>query len=245
MKQVVLFIFIVQYLFGFGQMRFEWINANILEESYEYNNEFIDYLLVHGNVKEIRQTANHIRGGVSNTLVKFDSVGNISYFQELSYPPGSIKISRFLEITYDYDSLNRKVSECKTEIIDDDTLFFRVRNSPNLPAPFLVDVIGKNKYGNSLITVIEKDTTFSTYDEFGRKTRDSIPFNRNTEGKINSYWYYTDSVYCEKSWSARYNVPSYREMYLIDEYGNWIEKRLYWNNDRNYTELFTRKIIYR
>lgn len=245
MKQLVIFIFISQYLFGFGQTRYEWINAPVLEESYEYGNELNDYLFLHGDIKEIRETKYHVSGGMSQILVKFDSVGNINYFQELSYAPDSSTIGHFLEITYEYNSLNRRVSECKTEILDGDTLSFGVRDSLSWLDVFLVDPIKTNEYGNSTVFVIKEDTTFSIYDEFGRKIMDSIPFSRNTEGKINSYWYYTDSVYCEKSWSARYNVPSEREIYLIDEYGNWVEKRLYWDNDRNYRELFTRKIIYR
>ena len=245
MKQIIISIFIFQNLFGFGQTRYEWINAAVLGESYEYHNELNDYSFLHGNIKEIKQKTHHVWGGMSDIFVKFDSSGNIVYFQELSYPSNSSIIGHFLEITYEYDSLNRKVAECKTEILEGDTLSYGVRNSPTWLGAFLFDPIETNEYGHSTVAAIAEDTTFSIYDEFGRKIMDSIPFGQNTEGKINSYWYYTDSIYCEKSWSARYNVPSEREMYLLDEHGNWIEKRLYWDNDLNYTEIFTRKIIYR
>ena len=73
---------------------------------------------------------------------------------------------------------------------------------------------------------------------------DSIPFGSSTEGKKDKFTYLTDSVSCEKIWSAYSDVPSIREYYLLDFYGNWIEKKIFWDNDLKWSNRITRKIVY-
>lgn len=246
MMQFIFFLLLTLPLSSLGQTRYEWINTPEINDMLdEYQDRRRDYLLLHGNVQEIEQKSSHFGGATAVSVMKYDEFGNLQSIQETTYPENSLTIIRFWKIRFDYDSLHRRIAEWRTEIVEGDTIVYEKRSAKKWFGPSFPKPIAVNEFGHSTIMAKAKDTTFSTYDPFGRKIMDSIPFGRNTEGLKNAYWYYRDSIYCEKVWSARSDVPSEREIYLLDEYGNWIEKRIYWDNDRDYMERFTRTILYR
>jgi hypothetical protein len=246
MKYIVFFIFSI-FIFNIsGQNCYKWINhptiSGILDE-FEENER--DYRLLNGKVKEIEVLFYNSSSTdiASKMTAKYDENGNILSFLQVSKDSESSKTIYFLDIKFIYDTNNNIIRELITERLEGK----KIKHSKNTSNMFFSEYpnpITKDQYGNSLSITFEQDTTYSFYDEKGRKIMDSIPFGSSTEGKKDKYTYLTDSIYCEKIWSAYSDVPSEREYYLLDFYGNWVEKKIFWDNDLKWSYRIKRKIVY-
>lgn len=246
MKYIVFFTFCIFMFNLLGQNGYKWINhptiSGILNE-FEENER--DYRLLNGKVKEIEvlfynSSTTEI---ASKMTAKYAENGNILSFLQVSKDSESSKTIYFLDVKFIYDNNNNIIQELITERAEGK----KIKHSKNAQKMFFSDYpdpITIDQYGNSLSIAFEEDTTYSFYDEKGRKIMDSIPFGSSTEGKKDKYTYYTDSIYCEKIWSAYSDVPSDREYYLLDFYGNWVEKKIFWDNDLKWSYRITRKIVY-
>jgi hypothetical protein len=214
----------------------KWINyptvVGILEE---YQENTRDFLLVEGKVKEISQISYYspTKEYKVETIAKYASSGQIQSIQTLSTDSLQSAIVRLYYISFVYDANNQISSERVTDI-----LFF----APTLPAP-----IKSNPAGNSIAIVFEEDTTFSFYDEFGRKTMDSIPYSGNVEGYKYKYAYHQDTVFCDHYWSAIIDAINHKEIFILDQQGNWTEKKeigLFELPSGEWSALHRRKITY-
>jgi hypothetical protein len=246
MKYIVFFtysLFIFQIL---GQSGYKWINhptiSGILNE-FEDNER--DYRLLNGKVKEIEVLFYNSSSTdpASKITAKYTESGNILSFLQISKDPESSKTVYFLEIEFIYDNNNKIIRELIKERYEGKKIKHSKNSQKmffsNYPNPITID-----HYGNSLSITLEEDTTYSFYDDIGRKIMDSIPFGSSNEGKKDKYTYFTDSIYCEKIWSAWSDVPSEREIYILDFYGNWVEKKIFWDNDLKWSDRIIRNIVY-
>ncbi len=246
MKYIVFFTFCIFMFNLLGQNGYKWINhptiSGILNE-FEENER--DYRLLNGKVKEMEVLFyNSSTSDIASKMTaKYAENGKILSFLQVSKDSETAKTIYFLDVKFIYDTNNIMIQELITERLDGK----KIKHSKNAQKMFFSDYpdpITINQYGNSLSIIFEEDTTYSFYDEKGRKIMDSIPFGSSTEGKKDKYTYYTDSIYCEKIWSAYSDVPSDREYYLLDFYGNWVEKKIFWDNDLKWSYRITRKIVY-
>lgn len=246
MKYIVFFAYCSFIVNLFGQTEYKWINhptiSGILNE-FEENER--DYRLLNGKVKEIEVLFYNSSSTdiVSKMTAKYAENGNILSFLQVSRDSESSKTTYFLDIEFIYDNNNNIIRELITERVEGK----KIKHSKNTQKMFFTDYpdpITKDQFGNSLSITFDGDTTYSFYDEKGRKIMDSIPVSPSTEGKKHKYTYFTDSIYCEKIWSAYSDVPSDREYYLLDFYGNWVEKKIFWDNDLKWSYKMTRKIVY-
>ncbi len=246
MKYIVFSTYCIFIFNLLGQNGYKWINhptiSGILNE-FEDNER--DYRLLNGKVKEIEVLFYNSTSTnpASKITAKYAESGTILSFLQISKDPESSKTVYFLEIEFIYDTNNKIIRELITERYEGK----KIKHSKNTQKMFFSDYpnpITKDQYGNSLSITFEEDTTYSLYDEKGRKIMDSIPFGSSTEGKKDKYTYLTDTIYCEKIWSAYSDVPSEREYYIIDFYGNWVEKKIFWDTDLKWSYRITRKIVY-
>jgi hypothetical protein len=228
----------------------KWINyptvVGILEE---YQENTRDFLLVEGKVKEISQISYYspTKEYKVETIAKYASSGQIQSIQTLSTDSLQSAIIRFYYIEFIYDANNQISSERVTDILEGDTIEFLETIIPTFFAPTLPAPIKSNPAGNSIAIVFEEDTTFSFYDEFGRKTMDSIPYSGNVEGYKYKYTYDQDTVFCDHYWSAIIDAVNHKEIFILDQHGNWIEKKeigLEEIPSGKWTALHRRKITY-
>jgi hypothetical protein len=228
----------------------KWINyPTVVGILNEYQENTRDFLLVEGKVKEISQISYYspTKEYKVETIAKYASSGQIQSIQTLSTDSLESAIVRLYYISFVYDAKNQLISEIVTDILEGDIIhdhetiiseFF----APTLPAP-----IKSNPAGNSISIVFEEDTTFSFYDEFGRKTMDSIPYSGNVEGYKYKYAYHQDTVFCDHYWSAIIDAVNHKEIFILDQHGNWIEKKeigLEEIPSGKWTALHRRKITY-
>jgi hypothetical protein len=228
----------------------KWINypevVGILEE---YQENTRDFLLVEGKVKEISQISYYspTKEYKVETIAKYASSGQIQSIQTLSTDSVESAIIRFYYIEFIYDANNQISSERVTDILEGDTIEFLETIIPTFFAPTLPAPIKSNPAGNSIAIVFEEDTTFSFYDEFGRKTMDSIPYSGNVEGYKYKYAYHQDTVLRDHYWSAIIDAINHKEIFILDQHGNWIEKKeigLFELPSGEWSELHRRKITY-
>ena len=246
MKYIVFFTYCFFMFNLLGQNGYKWINhptiSGILNE-FEENER--DYRLLIGKVKEMEVLFynSSTTDIATKMMAKYAENGNILSFLQVSKDAETAKTIYFLDVKFIYDTNNNIIRELITERLDGK----KIKHSKNTQKMFFSDYpnpITIDQNGNSLSITFEEDTTYSFYDEKGRKIMDSIPFGSSTEGKKDKYTYLIDSVYCEKIWSAYSDVPSEREYYLLDFYGNWVEKKIFWDNDLKWSYRITRKIVY-
>lgn len=234
----------------FGQGSYKWINypsvIGILDEM-EANTR--DYALLEGKVKEIRQTSYFTpsKERKIETVAMYAASGEILSIQTTITDSISSSVIRFYSIQFAYDSAKRISSETITDIFEGDTIYNSEKRPPEYFASALPVPIASNELGDPKIIVLEEDTTFSFYDEYGRKTMDSIPYSKNIEGLKYKYAYHKDSVYCEHFWSANSNVPTHKEIFILDRNGNWIEKHeigLFEIPTGEWSAIHRREIVY-
>ena len=250
MKHLISLTILIFSLNLHSQSAQKWINypevVGILEE---YQENTRDFLLVEGKVKEISQISYYspTKEYEVETIAKYASSGQIQSIQTLSTDSAESAIVRFFQIEFLYDANNQISGEKVTDILEGDTIHYQETIIPEFFAPKLPDPIKSNPAGNSISIVFEEDTTFSFYDEFGRKTMDSIPYSGNVEGYKYKYAYYQDTVFCDHYWSAIIDAINHKEIFILDQHGNWIEKKeigLFELPSGEWSELHRRKITY-
>jgi len=171
MKYIV-FVTYSFFIFNlFGQSGYKWINhptiSGILNE-FEDNER--DYRLLNGKVKEIEvlfYNSSSIQP-TSKITAKYAESGNVLSLLQISKDPESSKTVYFLEIEFVYDTNNKIIREIITERYEGK----KIKHSKNTQKMFFSDYpnpITKDQYGNSLSITLEEDTTYSFYDENGRK----------------------------------------------------------------------------
>ncbi len=250
MKHFIFFTILIFSLNLHSQSAQRWINypevVGILNENQENTR---DFLLVEGKVKEISQISYYspTKEYKVETIAKYASSGQIQFIQTLSTDSVESAIVRFFHIEFLYDANNQISSEKVTDILEGDTIHYQEAMIPEFFAPKLPDQIKSNPAGNSISIVFEEDTTFSFYDEFGRKTMDSIPYSGNVEGYKYKYAYHQDTVFCDLYWSAIIDAINHKEIFILDSHGNWIEKKeigLEEIPSGKWTALHRRKLTY-
>ena len=250
MKHFIFFTILIFSLNLHSQSAQRWINypevVGILEE---YQENTRDFLLVEGKVKEISQISYYspTKEYKVETIAKYASSGRIQSIQTLSTGSVESAIIRFYYFEFIYDANNQISSERVTDILEGDTIEFLETIIPTFFAPTLPAPIKSNPAGNSIAIVFEEDTTFSFYDEFGRKTMDSIPYSGNVEGYKYKYAYHQNTVFCDHYWSAYIDAINHKEIFVLDSQGNWIEKKeigLEEIPSGKWTALHRRKITY-
>ena len=247
MKHIIIFIFCIFLLNLYGQNGYKWINfptfSGILDE-YEDREQY--YRLLNGKVKEIEflsydSISTEATGKIT---AKYSENGSILSIQQIGFDSESSKTIYFLSIKFEYDKNNKIIRESITESLEGKKIKHSKKDTQEMFFSEFPEPISKDQYGNSLSITLDGDTTYSFYDELGRKIMDSIPFGSTTEGAKVKFTYLADSVYCEKMWSSNTDVPSERESYLLDNFGNWIEKKVFYFNDTRWSLMVKRRIIY-
>lgn len=247
MKYLLFFTFCNFLLNLLGQNGYKWINhptvSGILDEFEERER---DYRLLNGKVQEIEVLLYNSSStdATSKITAKYSENGTILSILEVGFDSESSKTVYSLSVKFVYDENNKIECELITEFVKRKKIKHSKKDPPEKFFWDFPEPITKDQYGNSLHITYEKDTTYSFYDEQGRKIMDSIPFSSTTEGKKNKYSYFADSIYCEKIWTAYIDVPSERESYLLDSYGNWVEKKIFWDNDLKWSYMIKRRIVY-
>lgn len=250
MKHLISLIILTFSLNLQSQSAQKWINyPEVVGILNEYQENTRDFLLVEGKVKEISQISYYSpsKEYKVETIAKYASSGQIQSFQTLSTDSLESAIIRFYYIEFIYDANNQISSERVTDILEGDTIEFLETIIPTFFAPNLPAPIISNPAGNSIAIVFEEDTTFSFYDEFGRKTMDSIPYSGNVEGYRYKYAYHQDTVFCDHYWSGYIDAINHKEIFILDQHGNWIEKKeigLFELPLGEWSELHRRKITY-
>ena len=250
MRHIIIFSALIVSFNLIGQDSYNWINhPSLIGILNEYEDNTRDFKLLEGNVKEIRQISYYTpsKERKVETSVKYSVSGDIQSIQTTITDSLSSSVIRFLSIQFIYDSTNLISNEIITDIFEGDTLNYLDKRIPEWFGPDLPDPISSNTSENPVLIVFEEDTTYSFYDEYGRKIMDSIPYSRNIEGFKYKYVYHTDSIYCDHFWSADSDVPAHKEIFILDQHGNWIEKReigLFDIPSGNWSAIHRRRIIY-
>lgn len=246
MKYIVFLNFYIWISNLSSQIEYKWINhptiSGILNE-FEENER--DYRLLNGKVKEMEVLFYHSSAiePYSKLRVKYTENGQIYSYLKVSVDTESGKEKYYLKVLFMHDNNNTIQKEIVSKRIDGKKISPQEINE-NVFFSAFPDPITKDQFGNSLSIAFDKDTTYSFYDVKGRKTMDSIPIGSFSTGLKNKYMYLNDTIYCHKMWFANSDVPSEREAYLLDSKGNWIEKKIFWDNDLTWTYRTKRSIIY-
>lgn len=245
-SSAILFLCIIQ-ITAFSQNGYKWINfPTVSGIMNEFEDKQCDFLLLEGNVKEVEYLSYSLlsQDPNSKTIVKYSENGKILSVRKMNFDFETSDTIYYMTIEFFYDEQNNLKEELIYEFLGGEVIENSRKREPeffdsNFPEPFSED-----QFGNSLSIALEKDTTYSFYDEQGRKIMDSIPSGLGTEGLKNKYRYQDDRIYCEKMWAAYSDAPSEREIILIDAHGNWIEKQIFIDNDTEWSELIKRTLTY-
>jgi hypothetical protein len=135
------------------------------------------------------------------------------------------------------------MNEMKTHVDKGDTIFLKKTNDVSWFSHTSPDPVEVNELGNSIVFAFNGDTTFSFYNDDGRKILDSIPDSGHTMAHNLTYTYYPDSIVVDVEFDST-NDEDHIISYKLDDRGNWIEKSLVHENDRLLSKRYIRQITY-
>lgn len=246
MKPILILFILLNSVFLFGQQEYKWINVPYASNNMaEY--PFVDeYLNLHGPVKKLEQNIgnNPSIPPLSRDLVlKFNPSGQLLYVKQFIADIGLEEVSSYRYYELEYDSAGHVINEMKTMVDKGDTVFYRKKDDVSwfwTKAPNPVKV---NAKGHSLVFAMNGDTTYSFNDDWGRKTRDSIPDSGETMAHEIIYNYFEDSIAVQVNFSE-WTEGNYVISYRLDTYGNWVEKRVSYQSDLMPMTIYRRRITY-
>lgn len=238
MKFVLSILFLSVYALN-AQIVHDWINVPYdAGDNSEYPN--YDFLHLNGNVKSIKETYGISAPDGSQEIYykdySFRANGQINFVRTVQQDSseliefyhyttsGNLEYSRYVYIFN---------SGVKRDSTHQDTLWFG--------SPPMSDSTARDENGNVVYLFNGGDETYTTFDEYGRKTRDSIPDSGHTMGHAFDYTYRKGKVIEEYyNFSEDFKL---RSIYWTDEKGNWTKRKLEGNRENEEVTVF-REITY-
>lgn len=218
---------------GFSQTVCNWVNDQYDAGDWgEYGNLFY-WNSVNGKVKsrEVYEFDVELNQQVLISTTLYDTLGRIIAMVRCD-SGGEVDKLVGAKYSFAYNAIGDSVL-VRSETPLNDTVFYEENYglvSVSILAPPVPDSSHRDSNGNVTAFWHNKDVTYSFYDEFGRKTYDSIPDGMSW---AHNYQYqYLGNKVIQTYWDEHERISS---IYELDVYGNWIKS--YSANESEHWEM--------